>query len=141
MRVFIILLLLPFLGCSQEVNSKKSLAIEGYDPVSYFEGKAEEGFLKYQVQESGLTYRFTSTNHMKIFEANPKAYTPQYGGWCAYAMGLDGSKVEINPESYKVKDGKLYLFYKTIFLDTKSKWDKNEESLKTKADQNWEINK
>ena len=44
---------------------------------------------------------------------NPSCYVPQYGGWCAYAMGYNGEKVEINPESYSIEDKKLYLFYKT----------------------------
>lgn len=34
-------------------------------------------------------------------------------------------------------DGKLYLFYKKGGVDTKSKWNKKEETLKNKADENW----
>lgn len=33
---------------------------------------------------------------------------PQYGGWCAYAMGANAEKVEIDSETFKMKDGKLF---------------------------------
>ena len=62
-----------------------------------------------------------------------------YGGYCAYAMGFDGSLVEIDPETYKIIDGKLYLFYNAYFNNTKTKWDKDEKSLKAKADSNWKL--
>jgi YHS domain-containing protein len=128
---------ISLLSFGQVQNTTKGLGINGYDPVSYFEGKAEKGLVQFQIKSKGVTYRFTSEDHMTLFGKNPNAYSPQYGGWCAYAMGLDGSKVEINPESYKVIDGRLYLFFKTRFVETKSKWDRNEVSLMTKADQNW----
>ena len=69
----------------------------------------------------------------------PEAFVPQYGGFCAYAVATSGKKVGINPKSFQIKDGKLYLFYDSIFADTLEKW--NEEGptlLQTKADENWE---
>jgi hypothetical protein len=71
------------------------------------------------------------------FIKNPAAYEPQYGGWCAYAMGASGEKVEIDPETFKVADNKLYLFYNAYFNNTLPKWNKDEKNLKSKADQNW----
>ena len=52
-------------------------------------------------------------------------------------MGLNGKKVSINPESYTLEEGKLYLFYKSAFNNTRKKWTDNTEELKNKADQNW----
>lgn len=123
----------PLLACSQP----KNIAVEGYDLISYFDQKAEEGKPQYKVHYNGKEYYFATSEHQIKFKQNPQQYLPQYGGWCAYAMGLDGSKVEINPKSYKVIDNKLYLFYKTALVDTKSKWDKNEEMLMKQADINW----
>lgn len=118
-------------------GQKKEVAISGYDPVSYFMGTPSLGSATYQSTFQGSTYNFLSKESKSTFDTNPKKYSPQYGGWCAYAMGLDGSKVVVNPESYKMVAGKLYLFYKQGFVDTKSKWKKNEVTLKSNADKNW----
>ena len=74
----------------------------------------------------------------EAFKNAPARYEPQYGGWCAYAMGNDGSKVEIDPETFKIVDGKLYLFYNKYFTNTLKSWNKQEPELKKKADQNWQ---
>jgi len=71
------------------------------------------------------------------FKKNPSRYEPQYGGWCAYAMGKDGSKVEVDPETFKIIDGKLYLYYNKFFNNTLKSWNKDEPNLKAKADVNW----
>lgn len=119
-------------------NLEKGVAIQGYDPVAYFtEGKAVKGSPSLSVYFQGVTYRFATEEHKNLFKSNPSAYEPQYGGWCAYAMGSDGSRVSIDPETYKVLDGKLYLFYHTYFNNTLPKWNKDEANLKRKADANW----
>ena len=53
-------------------------------------------------------------------------------------MGNDGSKVEIDPETFKIVGGKLYLFYNRFFNNTLKSWNKNEAALKAKADANWQ---
>ena len=58
-------------------------------------------------------------------------------GWCAYAMGAKGEKVSIDPETFKIINGKLYLFYNSYFNNTLKSWNKNEPTLKAKADVNW----
>ncbi|WP_316838696.1 YHS domain-containing (seleno)protein [Pedobacter gandavensis] len=117
---------------------KSGLAIEGYDPVAYFNsGKAKEGKKEINSVLGGVTYRFSSMANREQFKANPAKYQPQYGGWCAYAMGKDGEKVSVDPETFKVLNGKLYLFYNRFFTNTLKDWNKNEANLKAKADQNW----
>lgn len=99
--------------------SKSGLAISGYDPVAYFTtGKAVEGKKDILVQTDGITYLFSTPQNRDLFKANPAKYRPQYGGWCAYAMGAKGEKVEVDPETFKVLDGKLYLFYNKYFNNT-----------------------
>ena len=71
------------------------------------------------------------------FKKNPTKYLPQYGAWCAYAMGDNGDKVSVNPETYKIVDGKLYLFYNKLFVNTLKSWNKDEDRIKAKADANW----
>lgn len=118
-------------------NLKKGVAIQGYDPVAYFkENKAVEGRDNIRVEKEGVTYLFSSESNKKAFEANPSKYEPQYGGYCAYAMA-DGEKVRIDPETFKVLDGKLYLFYNFRFTNTLKLWNKDEGNLLPKANTEW----
>ena len=119
-------------------NLSNGLAIEGYDPVSYFKGKPEKGSANYSFIYEGVTYHFINSANLAAFKQNPSSYEPKYGGWCAYAMGNTGEKVEVDPETYKIIDGKLYLFYNHLFNNTLKTWNKNEAALKPKADINWQ---
>ncbi|RYY53622.1 MAG: YHS domain protein [Chitinophagaceae bacterium] len=118
---------------------KSGLAIDGYDPVAYLStGKAVEGKSAISLAHNGATYRFSSVQNRDLFKASPGKYLPQYGGWCAYAMGATGEKVSVDPETFKIIDGKLYLFYNSFFNNTLKDWNKNERTLKTSADKNWQ---
>jgi YHS domain-containing protein len=119
-------------------NLENGLAIQGYDPVSYFQGKAAKGSKDHAVSHQGTIYYFVSAANAEAFKKNPAAYEPQYGGWCAYAMGAKGEKVSIDPKTYKVTDGKLYLFYNRFFNNTLEDWNEDEKGLKNKADAHWQ---
>ena len=119
--------------------TKSGLAIEGYDVVGYFKNnKAIKGKKELAVSHQGTTYYFSSAENKDAFVKNPTAYEPQYGGWCAYAMGKNGEKVDIDPATFKIISGKLYLFYNSFFNNTLTSWNKDEANLKTKADTNWQ---
>lgn len=141
----LLLVLLSSVAYSQSTrvkhfNLKKgNLAIKGYDPVSYFtENKAVKGSSKITYSHKGIVYRFKNAQNRNRFKQNPAKYEPVYGGWCAYAMGLDKpSKVSVNPRTFKIINGKLYLFYNKLGTNTLKLWNKDERSLKGKADQNW----
>lgn len=123
---------------SKEFNLDKGVAIQGYDPVAYFtESKAVKGDKKLAAIADGVTYYFSSSANKNLFLKEYKKYEPQYGGWCAYAMGASNEKVEIDPETFKVVNGKLYLFYHSFVNNTLLKWNKNESVLKANADKNW----
>ena len=114
------------------------IAINGYDPVSYFtENKAKEGNKSIKADYEGVTYYFSSEKDKGLFTSHPEKYEPEYGGWCAYAMGAKGEKVEVDPETFKIVNGKLYLFYNKFFNNTLKSWNKDEINLKRKADANW----
>jgi YHS domain-containing protein len=119
-------------------NLEKGIAIEGYDPVSYFKGGPEKGSASYSAVQDGVTYHFANAANMDAFKKNPAGYEPQYGGWCAYAMGNTGEKVEVDPKTYKIIGGKLFLFYNHLFNNTLKTWNKSESALKPKADVNWQ---
>lgn len=119
------------------VNSD-NVAIKGYDPVAYFtENKAVKGSSSLAVYYQGVLYYFSSTANKETFKANPARYEPEYGGWCAYAMGAKGEKVSIDPETFKIINGKLYLFYNKLFNNTLTSWNKDENNLKQQADAHW----
>ena len=119
-------------------NLEKKVAIQGYDPVAYFvQKKAVNGKSTLASTYDGVVYYFSSQANKDLFLKNPSSYEPQYGGWCAFAMGDYGEKVEINPETFKIIDGKLYLFYNAFFNNTLKSWNKDETNLKKKADTNW----
>jgi YHS domain-containing protein len=125
-------------GLRQEhFNIKRNLAIEGYDPVSYFNGKPLEGDPEIKLNYKSVTYQFASKSNLEKFKQSPEKYEPAYGGWCAYAMGDTGEKVKIDPETFTVMDGKVYLFYNFWGNNTLEDWKKNEKKLKEKADLNW----
>ena len=122
----------------EHLNVEDNLAIQGYDPVAYFEiGEAKKGKKDIIAVHSGITYRFANSQHMTLFLQNPEKYLPKYGGWCAYAMGADGSKVRIDPKTFKIIEGELYLFYNFYFNNTLKAWDKDESKLHTSAEANW----
>ncbi|MBT1705636.1 YHS domain-containing (seleno)protein [Chryseosolibacter indicus] len=122
----------------KQFNIEKGLAIQGYDPVAYFTSNdAVKGKSDIVEMYNGVSYRFASVQNRDKFKADPAKYEPQYGGWCAYAMGAKGEKVDVDPETFKIIDGKLYLFYNKFFNNTLDSWNKNENHLKTNADQNW----
>lgn len=123
---------------SQRINIQKGAAAEGYDVVAYFSNKALEGSSKFVTQYEGATYRFSSETNLKTFKANPQKYLPAYGGWCAYAMATKAEKVSIDPETFEIRNGKLYLFYNAFFSNTLESWkEENPNELVLKANKNW----
>lgn len=123
---------------SKSFNLDKNIAIQGYDPVAYFTtGKPTKGNTDLVAVAEGVTYFFATTSNKDLFLKDYRKYEPQYGGWCAYAMGFSGEKVEIDPSTFKISNGKLYLFYHSWTNNTLNKWNKEEDILRNKADKNW----
>lgn len=145
LSLLLALLFLPTLVNGQESKSEKEylnlgkndLAIKGYDPVSYFmESGPKEGSKELSFSYKGANYHFVSQANLNTFKADPEKYEPEYGGWCAYAMAK-GYTADINPETYKILDGKLLLFYNKFFTNTLPKWNKDEKNLYPAAEKNW----
>jgi YHS domain-containing protein len=123
----------------KQFNLDDEVGIEGYDPVAYFKlGKAVKGKKDITTYYQGVTYRFSTPEFREEFKKNPSGYEPQYGGWCAYAMGAKAEKVSIDPKTFKIVNGKLYLFYHSYWNNTLTDWNKDESNLKTKADAAWQ---
>ena len=121
----------------REFNLSKGIAIGGYDPVSYFDGKPVPGRADQEYEYLGVRYRLSSSKNLTRFKEAPDKYEPAYGGWCAYAMGESGEKVKIDPLTYKILNGRFYLFYNFWGNNTLQDWNKDEQQLKQAADRNW----
>jgi len=121
----------------QQFNVKKNLALDGYDVVSYFAHHPLEGKPELNYKYKGILYLFSTPANRTTFISNPDKFEPAYGGWCAYAMGDSGEKVKVDPETYKIVEGKLYLFYNFWGNNTLTDWNKDEKKLKESADRNW----
>jgi len=128
----------------EEFSLKDNLMLQGYDVVSYQQADGpQQGSASHQIEYRGVQYRFVSDANQRAFLADPERYEPLYGGWCAYAM-LEGKKTKANPESYKIVDDQLLVFYDGFWGDTLKMWNDflNKETtdadLIETADSHWE---
>ena len=119
----------------ESVNSTFfGLAIKGFDPVAYFtEGRPVEGSRRYSHDWSGVTWRFASAEHRDLFIADPEAYAPQYGGYCAWAVA-EGYTADIDPRAWHIADGRLYLNYNQTI---KERWLEDVPGHIAKGDVKW----
>jgi hypothetical protein len=86
------------------------VALKGYDPVAYFtEGRPVKGSPEFSASFDGTAYQFKNAQHRALFVADPDRYAPQYKAFCAVTISR-GAKMEIDPESWVIWNGKLYLF-------------------------------
>ena len=109
-------------------------AVSGYDPVAYFtEGKPVKGRKKHRLEFEGADWYFASQANMELFKADPAKYAPQYGGYCAYAVGI-GQTAKGNPKNWDIVDGKLYLNYNGKFQKI---WNNDQASFIERGDANW----
>lgn len=91
-----------------EINTNENGALHGYDPVSFFSGKALPGRPIIASVFEGSEYHFATLKNKRLFENNPEHYLPMYGGYCAYGVRM-GQKLDITPSAYEIRDDKLYL--------------------------------
>lgn len=136
---FLILFFVSNLHSQDKVyNLKNGYVAEGYDVVSYFQQQVKNGNKQFTAEFDGVKFKFSSQENLTLFKLNPKKYIPQYGGFCAYAIGKNGEKVSINPKTFEIREGRLYLFYNSWGTNTLEMWQKEDpEILQKKADENW----
>ena len=122
------------LNASPVNTNWRGLAIKGYDPVAYFtDSKPVEGDSDYTFKWMDATWRFASAEHRDMFAKDPEKYAPQFGGYCAWAVS-QGDTAGIDPDAWKIVDGKLYLNYSK---DIQEKWLKDIPGNIKKAEENW----
>jgi YHS domain-containing protein len=120
------------------ITERQGLALHGYDPVAYVRlGKALQGRHQLDAAYGGVTFYFATDSNRALFQKDPKAYLPAYGGWSAYGMAK-GDYVDADPENFKLINGQAHLFYRGFWGDHRKKWEKNEAKHKADADLHWQ---
>ena len=117
-----------------KIYSEDGIAIDGTDPVAYFtKGAPVPGDASITYDWQGATWLFSTTANRDAFAADPVAYAPQYGGYCAYAIA-QGSLVSTIPEAWAIVDGKLYLNYSNRI---QRRWERDMADYISQADARW----
>jgi hypothetical protein len=138
LRLFTVMAMLLWLSAApalaQKVNTDGGAAIRGTDVVAYFtDGKAVAGSPQFTHRWNGAEWRFATAANRDTFAADPEKYTPQYGGFCAWAVSQNYT-APIDPEAWRVVDGKLYLNYSR---SVQSRWQQDIPGNIAKGDANW----
>jgi len=111
-----------------------NVAVQGYDPVAYFtQGKPVEGSEAFKTTYKGAEFHFASAGNLARFKANPSAYAPQFGGYCAWAVSQNYT-AKGDAQHWRIVNGKLFLNYNG---DIQKKWEKNIPGLIARANANW----
>ena len=109
-------------------------AINGYDTVAYFTtGEPVEGRAEIAVMWKGAIWRFASEDNREVFESDPRAYAPQYGGYCAYGVA-QGYREKTEPGAWRIVEGKLYLIRAP---SVRAIWEQDMVGNIAKANANW----
>ena len=112
---------------------RNSLAVGGYDVVSFHAGQPMKGRPEFSMDYKNATWRFDTQANLDLFLMNPEAFAPQYGGYCAWAVAM-GKLAPGRPDHWHVVNGKLYLNYS---VRVKKRWDALRKEFIREANENW----
>jgi len=112
---------------------KNNLAVGGFDTVSFFSGKPQQGKKDFTFNYAGAEWRFSTRGNLDLFKTNPDAFMPQYGGYCAWAVA-NNKLAKGNPKHWYVEDGKLYLNFNARI---QRRWEKDIPGFVNKAESYW----
>ena len=128
----------PMPAGSQVQVNKDGVAIDGFDPVAYFnKGKAVKGLSTHSCEYRNITWHFSSAENRDKFLANPEKFSPQYGGFCAYSLSKN-KIIHSDPKSFSIRDDKLYLYNNKRLAKKDAKAEKESYTFNQKVrDKNW----
>ncbi|MCK5703425.1 MAG: YHS domain protein [Cyclobacteriaceae bacterium] len=139
---FIVTASMSSISAQHVFTNTDKIANNGYDVVNYFTtNSAARGSIDFSTTITGATYYFVSDENLKLFKESPNKYLPQYDGYCSFAVAKMNKKVPVNPETFRIDDGKLYLFYNDFWegkpFNTIVPWLNNEADMEKMAAVNW----
>lgn len=109
-------------------------ALKGYDAVAYFkESRPVKGKDEFRHDWLGAKWYFATAANRDEFARDPEKYAPQFGGYCAWAVA-HGYTASIDPEAWRIVDGKLYLNYSK---DVQKKWEADIPGFIKQGNENW----
>ncbi|WP_439596914.1 YHS domain-containing (seleno)protein [Falsiroseomonas sp.] len=121
-------------GPPRAINHRAGVALDGWDAVAWFsEARPRRGDPAFRAAHAGVDWHFASAAHRARFLADPAAHLPRFGGFCAYGVAR-GYKVDIDPESWHIRDGLLYLNYDR---GVQRQWQRDIPGHIARAEANW----
>jgi len=112
---------------------RNNVAMGGYDAVSFFAGNPQKGEREFSTAYKGAKWYFQTEANRDLFVANPTAFEPQFGGYCAWALAK-GKLAKGSPTHWYVEDGKLYLNFSDRIRD---RWLADKDDYIAKANARW----
>jgi len=111
------------------------LALDGYDTVAFFtQGSPVRGDARFETVWQGARWRFSSQAHLDRFLAEPARFAPQYGGYCAWAVGARNTLAPGDARFWRIVDGKLYVNFDA---SVQAQWVRDIPGFILAADRNW----
>jgi hypothetical protein len=116
------------------VNPYTGLAIDGYDPVSYFvDGEPKQGRAELELRSEGATWRFHNEGNRAAFAAAPDNYAPRFGGYDPLGVAR-GVATAGHPALWLIVQNRLYLFYST---EARTRFSRDPAGAIEAAERNW----
>lgn len=116
------------------VYANNGIAVDGTDVVAYFtQNQPRKGTPEFSHDWNGAKWLFATAANRDAFAADPTAYAPQFGGYCAWAVS-NGYTASTTPEAWRIVDGKLYLNYSRRI---QRRWERDIPARISAANANW----
>ncbi|MGK7393885.1 MAG: YHS domain-containing (seleno)protein [Candidatus Cyclobacteriaceae bacterium M3_2C_046] len=121
-------------GQKDHYFNQNGVALGGYDVMAYhLEGHPMKGNEQFSLKWEGVTWLFANQEHLEKFKKDAQKFTPQYGGYCAYAVA-NGYTAKTDPETYDIINQKLYLNYNQNVQET---WRAEKVKFINQGNKNW----
>lgn len=91
------------------------------------------GSPEHALEWNGATWHFANADNRATFEADPEAYAPAFGGYCAYAASR-GYVATTVAEAWTVTEGRLFLNYS---VRVRRRWLREIPDAIGAGDANW----
>lgn len=114
-------------------GNQLSVALSGYDTVSYHGGTPMQGEARINHFWNGAIWYFTSEENRDLFAGDPERYAPAYDGYCSWAAS-QGYKAPGDPNVWEVVDDTLYV---QVHPRAQELWQADIPAYIAAGDENW----